>query len=354
MPIPRSRTHEESRELLETWLATRRAGQVEITELRTPRIGYSAEILLFDATWRLGADTSTSEALVARIRPGHYSMFPDVDLHLHYRMLEVLWHEGIPVPRPLWYQPADGSPFGEPFFVMQRIDGLVPPEHPPYTSTGWVRELEPADQRAVFLGALDQLAALHRLDHTRLDLSFLPAMAAGEPGMNTEIKLFEEYIDWLLDGRREPLFDDALDALRGRMPVTDRLCLTWGDPKLSNILYRGTEPIGLLDWELATVSPPENDVAFFLTYHDSITRAHGHPELPGFPSDEEAVAHYERASGHILGDLAWYRLWHLLRLAAMSLRLTDLLTASGRLTPDSPKAPHHVPHDLLRAALARA
>lgn len=354
MPVPRNRTFDESARLLERWLAGRLdgAGDVEVTELTAPRIGYSAETLLFEARWREGTAVRRA-SLVARVRPTGYVFFPDVDLGLHYRMLETLSGAGLAVPRPRWFQGAAGSPFGEPFFVMDRIDGLVPPEHPAYTAGGWVAELPPAGQDRVFRGALEQLARLHRLDWERLDLGFLPGVASGEPGMATEIKLFEEYVGWVLGGGSERLFDEALDALRGSVPAADRLCLNWGDPKFSNILYRGTEPVGLLDWELATVAPPENDLAFFLTYHDSITRALGHPDLPGFLDDAAAVGYYEELTGHRVRSLGWYRLWHLLRLAVMALRLTQLLVLSDRLAADAPKAPHHIPFRLLRDALEK-
>ncbi len=352
MAIPRKRSRDESRQLLQEWLAARlpQAHHVEVTELSTPRIGYSAETLLFDAQWQQG-DEHHRESLVARVRPSGYAFFPDVDLRLHYDVLDALSGTGVPVPRPRWYQEAAGSPFDEPFFVMDRIDGLVPPEHPAYTAGGWVADASSADQRRIFCSTVEQLAALHSLDWQQLNLDFLPAVARGDPGMGTEIKLFEEYVAWVLNGAAEPLFDEALDALRRTIPASHRLCFNWGDPKFSNILYRGTEPVGLLDWELATVAPPENDLAFFLTYHNSITRALGHPDLPGFLGDAEVIELYERLTGHRVRSLDWYRLWHLLRLAVMALRLTQLLIASERIAPDAAKAPHHVPMRLLRAAL---
>ncbi|MFR9806051.1 phosphotransferase family protein [Pseudonocardia sp. RS010] len=354
MAIPRHRTPEESSRLLRTWLVARlpEAREVEITDLASPQIGYSAETLLFDARWRDG-DGPHHERLVARIRPSGYVFFPDVDLRLHHDVLAALADTDVPVPRPRWYQDAEGSPFGEPFFVMERIEGLVPPEHPAYTAGGWVAEASPDHQRRIFHGAVEALARLHRVDRHSLDLSFLPSVAGGDPGMTTELKLFEEYVGWVLDGQPDPLFDDTLDTLRNSVPKADRLCMNWGDPKFSNILYRGTRPVGLLDWELATVGPPENDLAFFLTYHNSITRALGHPDLPGFLGDDAAIALYEELSGHEIRHLDWYRLWHLLRLGVMSLRLTQLLVQSGRLPEGSPKAPHHVPRRLLQNALKR-
>ncbi len=355
MPIPRRRSDAESARLLREWLADRLPGarDVEITDLRTPKIGYSAESLLFEARWTDDTGSENRESLVARVRPSGYVFFPDVDLRAHHDVLHILHREGIPAPRPRWFQDAEGSPFGEPFFVMDLVEGRVPPEHPAYTAGGWVAEASPDEQGEIFRGAVRAMARLHTLDWRSLGVGFLPAVVTGDPGMATELKLFDEYVAWVLDGEASALFDDARDALRRNLPDSTALCLNWGDPKFSNIIYRGTVPVGLLDWELATVGPPENDLAFFLTYHDSITRALGHPELPGFLDDDATVALYEELSGHRVRELDWYRLWHLFRLAVMSLRLTQLLVASERMTTDAPAAPHHVPHRLLREAVER-
>jgi aminoglycoside phosphotransferase (APT) family kinase protein len=352
VPIPQTRSPQESRQLLQGWLERRLedALHVEITELSTPRTGYSGETLLFEARWadRRG---SRRERLVARIRPSGYSFFPDVDLELHFRVLRALEGTGVPAPRVHWYQDAEDSPFGEPFFVLDRIDGRVPSEYPPYTVGGWIAESSPSDQRRIYHGALDEMARIHRLDWRAMDLGFLPALAGGSPGMATEIRLFEQYLDWVLDGRDEPLLDQALAWLKANVPPDRELCLNWGDPKLSNIIYQGARPVGLLDWELATIAPPEADLAFWLVYHDLITGAQGYPSLPGFLSDEEAVAYYEARAGRPVRDLDWHRTWQTFRLAVLSSRLTDLLIARDVIGPGAANAPHVTPMQLLRRAL---
>jgi aminoglycoside phosphotransferase (APT) family kinase protein len=250
-----------------------------------------------------------------------------------------------------WYQDANESPFGEPFFVMDWIDGRVPSEYPPYTVDGWIADSAPGRQRQIYHAALDEIVRIHALDWRSMDLGFLPAIADGPPGMETEIRLFERYLDWVLDGRDAPLLQEALDWLKANVPADQHVCLNWGDPKFSNILYKGLRPAGLLDWELATVAPPEADLAFWLVYHDLITRAQGFPSLPGFPSDDEAVAYYERRSGRAVRELAWHRTWQTFRLAVMSARLTDLLVARDVIGPGAANAPHVTPMQLLRRAL---
>lgn len=335
-----------------SWL-TRRLGLSEpavITKVTTPRVGYSAETLLLDVQYT-DAGKTRELPLVARIRPSGPGMFPDVDFKFHFQVLDLAFKAGLTVPRVLWYADAAEGPFGEPFLVMERVEGSVPPENPPYGAKGWVLEASAADQRRIFNGAIEHLARLHTLDWTELDLEFIPTVAAGEPGMAAEMRNLQSYASWVLDGRADPVIAKAFDVLGGAMPTCDRLCLNWGDPKLSNIIYRDNEPVALLDWELATVAPPENDLMFFLVYHHLITRAAGYPDLPGFPGESEAIAFYKRLTGFSLRHLEWFRLWHMLRLDLMSLRFTQLLLLTGKISATSKITPHVTPRRLLREAL---
>jgi aminoglycoside phosphotransferase (APT) family kinase protein len=341
-----------SRDRLQHWLGLQLpdGAGVEITELVTPRTGYSGEMLLFDARWSEGG-APRSGSYVARLQPAGETIFPDVDLQLHYRVLRALEATAVRAPRALWFQRGEDSPLDEPFFVMERLPGRVPPEHPPYTVRGWFADASPADRARACVAAIEQLAVLHQADWTTLDLDFLPTVAAGRPGMDAELGLFEDYLDWVLADRDVPLLRQAFDWLRVNVPASDRLCLNWGDAKLSNILYEGVEPTGLLDWELATVAPPEADVAFWLVFHESITRAKGHPDPAGFPSDDEVVACYETLTGTTLTALPYYRIWQLFRLATISTRLTDMLVQRGKVGPEDPAAPSATPMRLLSAAL---
>ena len=48
----------------------------------------------------------------------------------------------VPAPNVLFSEP-EPSVLGGPFLVMERIDGRVPPDDPPYTISGWLLELAP-------------------------------------------------------------------------------------------------------------------------------------------------------------------------------------------------------------------
>lgn len=322
-----------------------------VGEIEMPRTGYSAQTVLFDVTWP-GGDARDDATYVARIAPVGSTMFPKADFGTHFSVLQALRDAPIATPTPLWFGAAADSPFGRPYFVMERIAGDVPPENPVYTRSGWVADLSAHDQRSVYVNAVRAMVDVNSLDWRSLDLSCLPGVAGGV-GMRHELDRFGAYVEWVdvREGDPARILRAARERLSAECPDHADVCLNWGDPKLSNIVYDGVRPVGLLDWEIATVAPPENDLAFFLTYHDSITRAQGHPSLPGFLDDRETIELYQQLSGRDVDDLGWYRLWHLYRLAVMAFRLSQLLVESGRLPSGSSRLPHRVPFVLLEDAL---
>ena len=64
-------------------------------------------------------------ALVARIEPTGFGIFPRYDLTLQYRVMAALRGTDVPVPRMFWFEP-DATLLGAPFYVMERVDGPHP------------------------------------------------------------------------------------------------------------------------------------------------------------------------------------------------------------------------------------
>src|SRR5437868_3768529 len=106
--------------------------QLEISELSIPQgAGHSNATLLFDARWR-EREGSRSGGFVARVRPSGRGVFPEYDMQLQFRCMQILGaHSAIPVPKMLWFE-DDPSVLGQPFYLMEKLDGIVPPDNPPY------------------------------------------------------------------------------------------------------------------------------------------------------------------------------------------------------------------------------
>jgi len=127
MPVPDQRDPELTRTLLESWLRGRLPGAADIAvrDVQTPaNNGFSAETLMFGASWREPDGSARDERLVAKVAPTGFQIFPEPRFSEQFRLLQILAGTGIAVPPVHWHEP-DESVLGAPFYVMSRIDGQV-------------------------------------------------------------------------------------------------------------------------------------------------------------------------------------------------------------------------------------
>ena len=126
--------------------------------------GMSSETLLFEASWKDGG-VRKSESLVARVAPDPAAapVFEAYYLDRQYRAIqEVRELTAVPVPNLRWLE-TDRSVLGEQFFVMDRVDGVVPTDLPPYALAGWVAEGTPEQRQRLQDTSVKVLADLHAI-----------------------------------------------------------------------------------------------------------------------------------------------------------------------------------------------
>jgi aminoglycoside phosphotransferase (APT) family kinase protein len=123
---------------------------------------------------------------------------------------------------------------------------------------------------------------------------------------------------------------DALEACRASLPADEPApSVCWGDVRLPNVIFDDEcTPAAVLDWEMATLAPPEVDLGWFLTVHRMSVEVVG-SDLPGFRPRAEMLSYYEQQLGRPLHDLHWYEAWGALRSAAIMVRLARLLFDLG-------------------------
>ncbi len=175
MPTHWTRDLAADKEKFQRWIERRLpdARDVAITDLVSPASsGFSNETLLFDLSYREDG-TEHRRELVVRIEPIGYQVFPVYDMGLQFRTMKRLAPTDVPVPGMLWLETEDSEVFGAPFYVMERVEGRVPPDNPPYHAGGWVTELAPAQRRALWLNGFEAMAKIHRLDYAALGFSDL-------------------------------------------------------------------------------------------------------------------------------------------------------------------------------------
>jgi aminoglycoside phosphotransferase (APT) family kinase protein len=99
--------------------------------------------------------------------------------------------------------------------------------------------------------------------------------------------------------------------------------VSWGDSRIGNVLYRGFEPVAVLDWEMAGLGPRELDLAWLVYSHRVFQDIAGSMALPGLPDfmrADDVFTEYERRSGHTPRDLEFFGTYAALQWAIVFVR----------------------------------
>jgi aminoglycoside phosphotransferase (APT) family kinase protein len=331
MPIPEQRDLEKTRGIVADWLSEQlsSATAVEVGPIGGPAsTGFSNETLMFDALWSDGG-TSRTESLVLRVQPTQHTVFLESDFESQYKVLQALGeHTDVPVPTMRWFE-ADVRYLGAPFFVMGKIDGRVPADSPPYTQGGWLlEESSPAERRTLVESGLEAMAKVHAVDWRGLGLGFLDKPHYGSLGFEQQLRYYERSFDWAAAGEPAPPIPQAtLEWVRANAPASDpEISLCWGDARINNQLFGPDHRVvAVLDWEMVTLADPMMDLGWWLFLDRHFHEGMPAPRMAGFPTREDMVAHYEKASGRAARDLDFYEVFAGLRFAVVMMRLAVLL-----------------------------
>jgi aminoglycoside phosphotransferase (APT) family kinase protein len=157
---------------------------------------------------------------------------------------------------------------------------------------------------------------------------------------NTNLRLvayWEQFYQWARNGEDNPIIEHGLKWLKDHAPDDDdRLCLSWGDARLGNMIIAGDLSVAaVLDWEMVTIAAPELDLAWwmFLMTHHSAGIGAALPE--GFPDDAGTIAKYEAFSGRRVQNLDYYMVFAGVRMCILVLRAANLMIGAGLLPADA-------------------
>lgn len=312
MPLPQERDPETTRTRLVDWLSRqlREARDLAVPELEIPQSsGFSNETFLFDATWNEGGIAKHRE-FVLRAQPPSYALFPHIDImSQQFRTMQLLGeHTDIPVPKVYWAE-ADPDILGQPFYVMERAHGQVPPDNPPYTQSGFVADLSTAERRRLHENGLDAMTRVHQVDWRKFGFDHLDRAKHGRPGSEQLRNYFDDYRGWALDGSAHPILDAAWSWLDERWPDDDEhLDLTWGDARPGNIMFNGPEVVAVFDWEMAAICNAESDLGWWIYMQGFHTEGMGTPLLEGLLDRDEIVAFWEARIGRAAEHVAFYEM----------------------------------------------
>jgi aminoglycoside phosphotransferase (APT) family kinase protein len=292
-----------------------------------PTNGMSSETVLFELTLPDGGVQSCVLRLAADVNA--YAVFPHYDMERQYRTIRLVAERTkVPVPRLLRLE-TDPGPLGAAGFLMERVDGRVPPDVMPYTYGGnWLFDANPAERGQLEQGTLEVLVALHGVPAEGEAAFLAPARADGAPDspLRRHVQQQRDYYEWVVDGRpRSPLIERAFGRLQQLWPQDEGpAVLSWGDARIGNIIYQGFDPVAVLDWEMASLGPRELDLAWLIFLHrffQDLTESSGLPGMPDFLERGRLCARYAELSGHTPADLDFHLLYAALRHAVVMLRI---------------------------------
>ncbi|MCC6622339.1 MAG: phosphotransferase family protein [Deltaproteobacteria bacterium] len=239
------------------------------------------------------------------------------DMGREHRLLSGLHPLYPKAPRPI-AACDDAAVLGAPFYVMERIVGVIPRRAFP---KGVV-----VDHAALASAFVDELVALHAIDATRPGLAELGIYKG--PGFAAR-----QVAGW--GGRWEaartepvPDLDHVLAELVRRTPPDAGAVVVHNDFKYDNLVLDPADPtriIGVLDWEMATVGCPLMDLGTSLGYWVEAVDppffrmfAFGPTDAPGAWDRARIVDEYARRSGRAVADPVFYFAFGLFKIAVVA------------------------------------
>jgi aminoglycoside phosphotransferase (APT) family kinase protein len=300
------------------WLSTVVPGGVkpEVTvESGVDSNGMSSETIILTGRWDADGQQH-EEKWVARVAPSQ----SDVPVFSSYRMdhqFDVIRLVGemtdVPVPQVRWLE-STGEVLGTPFFLMDYVSGVVPPDVMPYTfGDNWFADSPAESQRALQDNTVDVLAKLHEIPDAETTFGFLASQADEPNALRRNLNWLKSWYQFAVtDIGRSPLVEQSLEWLEANWPedvAATAPVLIWGDSRVGNVLYEDFRPVAVLDWEMATLGPREMDAAWMVFAHmvfQELAGLAGMPGLPDFMREDDVKATYAAKTGVELGDLNWF------------------------------------------------
>jgi aminoglycoside phosphotransferase (APT) family kinase protein len=240
--------------------------------------------------------------LVLRRPPFGTTVATAHDMAREHRVLAAIADRFPLAPRPRLLV-EDPDVLGAPFFLMDRIPGVILRRDPP---PGF--DLAPATAAALGDALIDTMLALHAAP---------PPDGLGHP---------EGYVERQVSGWTGryakaqtdaiPAMDEVAAWLATHRPASPAATLIHNDLKFDNLVLDPTDPtrvVGVLDWEMATVGDPLMDLGTALSYWvepgDPPALAalrFGPTDRPGMPTRRALAARYAARGGRSIDAIVFY------------------------------------------------
>ena len=271
-------------------------------------------------------------------RPPRGDILPTAhDMSREFRVLSGLAPTGVRVPRPV-VMCEDRSIIGVPFYLMERVEGIVIREQLPLKFDAIT------DRKKIGEEIIDALIELHAVDWQKTSLANL-----GKPEgfLERQLRRWIGQLELTLPRTRPlPGIREVTQWLQTHLPPQNATSIVHGDYKLDNVMFApppATRLIAIFDWEMATLGDPLADLGWVLSFWGP-TGGPPDPEpresnyitsQPGFHTREELQARYEQKTGRTMRHFAFY---HCMAIWKYAIILEGLYRHYLEGTASNPKA----------------
>lgn len=242
-------------------------------------------------------------------RPPRGAFLPTAhDVGREYRVLHALGSTDVRSPRTV-LACDDESVIGAPFYVMERVDGIVIRTELPDSFDG-------SSRGALGDELVDALVELHEVD---VDAAGLGDFGRRDGYLERQLKRWSGQLELTLPLTRPvPELEQLGDWLHSHRPESPQATLVHGDYKLDNVMFAPGAPtrlVTILDWEMSTLGDPLADLGWMASSwlepgegddDDVLAALNQVTRLPGFRSRAELISRYEDATGRNVDALEWY------------------------------------------------
>ena len=235
------------------------------------------------------------------------------DMVREFKILEALEKAGYDkIPKAILCC-EDESILGAPFFIMEKVDGLI------------IRNKAPEGLESDFFtklshSAIDVLLELHALE---LHDSGLIALGKPEGYVGRQVAGWSErYLQSQTDDI--PELKDAFEWLALNQPENSSVAFIHNDFKYDNMVIRDDASVAaVLDWEMATVGDPLMDLGTTLAYwaeegDPDILKMFNLSYLEGNFSRAELVEYYASKSNLDVSNILFYYVFGLCKVAVIA------------------------------------
>ena len=214
---------------------------------------------------------------------------------------------------------TDEAVLGCDFYVMQRIEGIIPRANLPKEINFGQTEV-----RQLCSNVLDALIDLHQVDYHG---TALETLGKGDGYCQRQVEGWDKRYEKART-LNVPSFKLVRRWLKNNIPADSKTCVIHNDWRFDNVVLdpkNPTQVIGVLDWEMATLGDPLMDLGSALAYwvqaNDNVilrTMRRQPTHLNGMMTRKEVVAYYLNKTRMHTSNWTFYEVFGMFRLAVIA------------------------------------